>query len=329
MEQLRQSRLYKGHDISVPGKLNIVIALFSYASAIGCLALASQYLDSHGFWYVLPFAIAFSFIGNTLFSLLHESVHRSFHANVALNDWFGRVSAAFFPTGFTFQRACHLGHHKRNRTDVEMFELYYPTDNKLLKRFQLYTVLTGIYWTQPLTGCLLYLFFPWALDMKWLRSKDSHSIRALSADAMLSGVEKSNPWIVRSEILFTLTFQLGLCWIFGISFYAWILCYWAFALNWGALQYTDHAWSARDIRNGAWNLKVHPWIRWIFLNYHHHLAHHQHPHVSWIHLPKFVDPNSEQPSFLRIYLKLWKGPTLTQEPPPPAIDKEFESLIYN
>ncbi len=322
-------RVYKGFDITIPGKLNLLIALFAYASATVCLVFASNALRDHGFWAALPWAVLFSLIGNTIFSLLHESVHRSFHPKRWLNDGFGILSAAFFPTGFTFQRACHLGHHKRNRTDVEMFDLYYETDNKLLKRFQLYTVLTGVYWTQPWTGCLLYLFCPGVLRMPWIRSKDSHTIRAFSADAMLSGVEKANPWVVRGEIVFTLAFQIVLCLALGINFWAWILCYWAFAMNWGALQYADHAWSKRDIRNGAWNLKVQPWLRWVFLNYHFHLAHHQHPHVPWMHLQKFVDPKEEQPSFWKIYFKLWKGPTLTQEPPPPAIDKEFESLIYN
>ncbi len=44
----------------------------------------------------------------------------------------------------------------------------------------------------------------------------------------------------------------------------------------------DHAFSPRDVVNGAWNLRVLPWTRALALNYHHHKAHHhgdddQHP----------------------------------------------------
>jgi hypothetical protein len=102
------------------------------------------------------------------------------------------------------------------------------------------------------------------------------------------------------------------------------VCYAAFALNWCSLQYTDHAWTKRDIVNGASNLRVNRVVQWIFLNYHHHLAHHQHPEVPWIHLPKFVDFEAPRPSFLRTYLSLWLGPRPTDEPEPRPIDTRVE-----
>jgi hypothetical protein len=46
----------------------------------------------------------------------------------------------------------------------------------------------------------------------------------------------------------------------------------------------------------------------LFLNYHHHLTHHNAPQVPWLHLPKLVSPDSAQPSFWRIYLRMWCGP---------------------
>jgi hypothetical protein len=88
----------------------------------------------------------------------------------------------------------------------------------------------------------------------------------------------------------------------------WAICYAAFALNWSSLQYTDHAFSKLDVREGAWNLRVNPLTRLLFLNYHHHLAHHQHPQVPWIHLGRYVDPAEERPSFWAIYWRMWRGP---------------------
>ena len=93
-----------------------------------------------------------------------------------------------------------------------------------------------------------------------------------------------------------------------LNLLGWGLCYAAFALNWSSLQYADHAWSGRDVHDGAWNLRVSRVVQALFLNYHHHKAHHQHPTVPWLHLPRYVDMTEERPSFLAIYLRMWRGP---------------------
>jgi len=96
----------------------------------------------------------------------------------------------------------------------------------------------------------------------------------------------------------------------------------AFAVNWSALQYADHAWTERDVRNGAWNLRVNPLVRYLFLNYHHHKAHHQHTNVSWLYLPKYVDYLEHRPSFLSVYWNMWLGPRPYPEVPPGILGKE-------
>ena len=311
-------------DLKLPSTLNVFIALGAYSIAILCLYFASR---AEGIAEYLIAAICFSYIGNTIFSLLHESVHRTFHKSSWVNDLFGHFSAAFFPTGFSLQRAFHLGHHRRNRTDLEMFDMYYPSDSKFLKFLQMYTILLGIYWTSAPIAGLAYLFCPWLLRIPLLRSPDP-KIQRMSADAMLKGIDNVPAVRARMELLFTLLFQIALALVLGLSFWKWLGCYWAFAINWGSLQYADHAWTKRDIRHGAWNLRVNPIVHWIFLHYHHHKAHHQHPQVSWIHLHKFVDPKEERPSHFQIWLKMWKGPTLTTEANPKELDQQFEASLY-
>ncbi len=312
-------------SIPIPGRLNILIAMSSFAFALFCLKMASI---SQSWWQILIWAIAFSYINNTIFSLLHEAVHRILHPNRKINDFFGMLCASFFPTGFIFQRAFHLGHHRRNRTDVEMFDMYYPTDNKSLKFIQLYTVLLGFYWTSAPLGGLLYILSPRILNMSLFRSKHKN-LKPMSMDAMLSGLERINPLRARLELLWTLIFQISIFFALHLTWQSWLICYWCFAINWGSIQYADHAWSKRDIRNGAWNLKVNPIVRILFLNYHHHLAHHQHPYVSWIHLKKFVEHESEQPEHFKIWLKMFKGPTLTTEASPERLSVAFEKIIYD
>ena len=55
--------------------------------------------------------------------------------------------------------------------------------------------------------------------------------------------------------------------------------------------------------------------RLLFLNYHHHLAHHRHPNTPWLYLGEFVDRSEPQPSFLRIWLSMWRGPRRLPTPP--------------
>src|SRR4029079_18520755 len=108
-----------GHEDTepVPGTLNLVLAGAATAAALGLLAFASH----TGSWgWRLAAAAAFSYVNNTIFSLLHEAVHGHFHANPRINENAGRLLAAFFPTGLGFQRVCHLGPHRRNRTDAEV-----------------------------------------------------------------------------------------------------------------------------------------------------------------------------------------------------------------
>lgn len=308
-----------------PTILNLFVAAFSYSCAIFFL-----YKVSHEVSWGMKFlwAIAFGLINNTIFSLLHESVHSAFSKNRYINDWFGRISAAFFPTSFTMQQIFHLGHHKRNRTDAELFDQFYPTDNIWMKRFIIYTLLTGFYWPSSPFANLVFLVCPWLFKEEKFRKNDL--MAKSSFDDMLTGLDrKSAPHFkMRLEILFSISIQVGLIYFLNISLAEWFLAYWTFAILWSSLQYTDHAWSKRDIREGAWNLKVSKFTHLVWLNYHYHLNHHRHPNVSWYYLSKISKPEDPNPSFWEIYIKLWKGPTPVSEQNPAITDK-FHKEIYD
>jgi len=287
-----------------PSALNLCLAAFASAGVAGLLYLASH---APNLWVLVGAAVAFSFLNNTLFSLLHEAVHGVFAKNQRLNDWGGRYLAAFFPTGFGFQRVCHLGHHQRNRSRAEQFDYIRPGDSRLLKYAQWYGLLTGFFWLLGPITCLLYLCLPFVLELTLLRG-DNKIAQQAGADAMLSGFRNANPVVLRLELLGTIALQAGLWWLLDLSLLGWAACYGAFALNWSALQYADHAWSPLDAKEGAWNLRVSPLVRGLFLNYHHHLAHHQHPKVPWLYLADYVDFEAERPSFLGVYARMWLGP---------------------
>jgi fatty acid desaturase len=291
----------------VPEKLNIAIFLIAFPATWGLLWIASH--ESLG-WMLLA-AWAFSLVNHLHFSLMHEAVHGVFSENKVRNDLFGTLSAPAFPTSFTLQKIAHLGHHRRNRTDEELYDYYLPNQSRALRNFQLYAGnLLGFYWACIPVSNLIYLVAPW---MYKSRRFIEGPARHLGFEPYIREIAQYSGLKIWSECMLALTYQVLLWWMLDLSWQGWLLCYWAFALHWSALQYVDHAWSPRDVVDGAWNLKVSPIARALALNYHYHLAHHRDPQAPWTQLPGLVRADERQPTFWRIYFRLWGG---TRPAPP-------------
>ena len=287
----------------IPATLNAVLLATAASACAGCLWLASHA--------ELPAvrllaAGAFSYVNNTVFSLLHEATHGVLHPSRRVNDWLGRLAAAFFPTSYTLQRTFHLTHHRHNRTEREQFDYLRPGDNRFLKHAQWYSILTGLYWAFVPVGCVAFALFPGLL--RRLKGEGTRYGEQTGAEAYLGRLEDAPGGTIRLEVLFTLAVQAGLVLGLGLTGSGWALCYAAFAVNWSSLQYADHAWSPLDVRTGAWDLRVAAPVRWLFLNYHYHRAHHLHPRVPWLYLGRYVDESVPRPSFPRIWLSMWRGP---------------------
>ena len=151
---------------AIPAALNLILLVAATGAAAALLGLASQ---NGSMAQTIVAAVAFSYVNNTIFALLHEAVHGQFHPNGWVNEWCGRFAAGFFPTSFSMQRTFHLGHHQRNRSAVEQFDYLHPGDNKFFKYAQWYSILTGLYWCFVPLGCLAYCFLPWVFRMPALR----------------------------------------------------------------------------------------------------------------------------------------------------------------
>jgi fatty acid desaturase len=324
---MKPTLTFKNVDISIPRHLNLVIIALATGTSLSMLYLATH---AQSWGLILAAAVVFSFSNNTCFALLHDAVHGVLHPNKKVNDALGIYLSAFFPTGLTYQRSMHLAHHRVNRTDDEMYESYYPRDNRIIKNIQLYGMLTGFFWPLAVLSWVSFLCLPNAIRYVFVKNGANKRIKHLGANHYMKAIlENRNQRRMKLELLYSAAFQIALFLAFGANALPWFLCYYVFSINWGSLQYADHAYSKRDIRYGAWNLKINPYVQYVFLNYHAHLAHHSYPQVPWIHLPKFVDPAAESPGFAEIYLKLWKGVVPTTAASPLAADRELESLIAN
>jgi hypothetical protein len=152
-------------------------------------------------------AWAFALVNNTPFALLHEAVHGVLSGNRRRNECLGTLCACAFPPSLSMQRIAHLGHHRRNRTDKELYDYYLPTQSKALRNFWLYAGnLFGLYWFCIPFGNLIYLCAPWvythagscmardvilASKPAWKRSRSIQvaHLGGVPAGALLSGID--------------------------------------------------------------------------------------------------------------------------------------------
>lgn len=281
--------------------LNSTLLVLSLALS-GLSLWAASHLD----WPYAALAIwFFALINNMPFALMHEAAHGVAAGSRTLNTMIGTLAGWAFPTSFSMQRIAHLGHHKRNRTDRELYDYYLPGESRALRNLWLYAGnLLGLYWWCVVLSNLIYAAAPWLYRSPFFVDRIAPSLGFGPYVTELAELPPLKVWV---EIVLSLAYQWAIYHLLDLNLIAYVLCNTAFALHWSVLQYADHAWSARDIRNGAWNLRVLPLSRWLALNYHYHLTHHQQPQLPWYELPKHVKEETRQPSFWRVYFSLWKG----------------------
>src|SRR4051812_36609701 len=120
-------------DMPVPVRLNLALVAGFFVAAVFLLWLGSWV----GRWYaVLGVGVAFSYVLLTNYALLHEATHNNLHPDPRWNHALGVLTGLLFPVPFSLIHTTHQGHHLRNRTDFEMFDLYYPGDSRLVKYAQ-------------------------------------------------------------------------------------------------------------------------------------------------------------------------------------------------
>ena len=216
---------------AIPARLNLVLLAVSTMAAAGCL-----YLASNGGSLTLKVfaAVAFSFVNNTIFSLMHEAVHGIFHSNPVVNDAAGRICAAFFPTSFSLQRVFHLSHHRNNRGDRERFDYYGPQENRFLKVVQWYCILTGPYWISAPLFCLIYGVTVGLVPWTRLLAPGSRFGQQTSAEPFLDSLRSVSPMAARLDVASSIAIQAAMIYLLDLSLVGWIMCYACFAVNFGA-----------------------------------------------------------------------------------------------
>ena len=288
----------------IPARLNILLTIVIVSLCTLILWAAGQVTT---WWSIVLLAIAYSVVMNAGYALGHEAEHDILHPNKVINDIAGSAIAIFFPASFQLRRQGHIGHHLRNRSDDEAFDLYVPGESRFWKFLQFYGILTGFFWL-----IIVISNFVAVINPAWL------SVRKIRFDRASVALQDSlNPryfFLIRVEAAMVLLFHASMILFFHIPVLRYFLVLFGFGFVWSTLQYIHHYGTVRDVQKGAANLKTWRVFDWIWLNHHWHLNHHLSPMTPWIHLPKV---NSETPAprlnFWKAYIQMWRGPMIAEE----------------
>lgn len=295
-------------DMPIPDRLNRFLVAFVFGGGIALLWLGSQVEE----WYhLLLVGIAFPYLMLTNYGLLHEAAHGNLQTSGKGNYALGVLTGLLFPIPFRLMRTTHQNHHNHNRTDHEMFDLYYPTDNRLLKWMQWYCLLCGLFWPLVPLGAVLVAICPGLLRRQMLRRMGPARGAAIVANLEMSAIRA-----IRFELILIVLFFVALFWLLQLKWQNTLILYACFSLNWSTRQYVGHAFSPRDIVDGAWNLRHFPWMSWLLLHGEWDLNHHRRPEVHWYYLPKLSSPDEPRVSYLVQYWRQWLGPRPCKEPEP-------------
>ena len=295
-------------DMPVPDRLNTSLVGMVFAAALALLWLGSRLTG----WAVLVVGIAFSYLQLTNYALLHEATHGNLRSTRRANYWLGVMTGLLFPIPFTMVRNTHQGHHDHNRTDGELFDLYYPHDNLIIKYVRWYGILCGLFWPLVPLGALAYALCPGIL---------TRAFRYDGVDGYFFGNNREGTVrAVRLEVVLMIAFFAALFWMLDLRWQNTLVLYACFSINWSTRQYVSHAFSKRDIVEGAWNLRHLTPMSWLLLHGEYDLNHHRHPEISWYYLPQLSKPEDVRPSYFRQYWKQWLGPRPNLEPEPKRLD---------
>lgn len=309
----------KAEEFPIPGRLNVALSALGFAGAVLLLWAGSLRPE---WWWAVAWGIPFSYWMLFVYSLIHQAQHDTLHADPRLNYAWGTALSALFPAPFTMIRTTHQGHHLRNRTDDEMFDLYYPTDNRFLKVAQFYCILLGLFWPIIPIGGLLAAVCPGIFKTRLFQ-------RGRNTRYLLGDIRPQQVGLIRLEVLLIIGLFVGLSYALPLHWLNLLLMYACFSFNWSTRQYVTHAFTHREILDGALNLKTGKLMSLLLLNGEWDLNHHRYPMIPWPYLPEVSPPGSTQHSYLLHYWRQWRGPRPCTEPPPEAEGNVQMSLWEN
>jgi fatty acid desaturase len=301
-------RIHSHSLTPIPQRANSLVIFVQLIALFACYVAAAR--TRHA-WQTALVALLFGIAMNSVYSVIHEAEHAMLFNNRRINDLAGSLLCLFFPAPFHLIRQGHIGHHLRNRSDDEAFDLYFDGDNALLRWLVMIGILTGVYYLVVVLSNIAALFTPFVFDRSRFKIEQSLPIDRASA----AFLEAFNPaylrWI-RLEALAAVALQCAIVHFLRIPIAHYLALYGSFGFMWSAMQYVHHFGMDRHVTRGTRDLYILAPIDLLWLHHNWHRVHHEHPTVPWIYLPRLA--NRAPREFLPwCYLKMWRGPAKTTE----------------
>ena len=285
----------------IPARLNLAIAAAQLGTMLAIFWTAAGV--SH-WWAVALLALAYGVVMNSAYAMLHEAEHGMLHPHRGVNDFVGAVLALFFPAPFHLIRQGHIGHHIRNRSDDEAFDLYFDGESRLWKCVQLYGTLTGLFWVLIYVTNFFVLFRP-SLAVSGRMDR--------ATDAFLKSLNPRYRRFIQVEALAVIVLHAGLVWAWRIPLENYFAVMFGFGFIWSTMQYAHHYGTERDVLKGARNLRTFRLLDLMWLNHNWHRHHHAQPTVPWLYLPSLGDHTETRGSLIGAYFRMWRGPQRATE----------------
>ena len=181
---------------------------------------------------------------NSGYAMLHEAEHNLLHPNPKVNQTVGALLALFFPAPFHLIRQGHIGHHVRNRSDDEAFDLYFEDENRFWKYVQLYGTLTGLFWVLIFLTNFVVLFKPTIITPRYTKFNRP-------TEAFLDSLNPRYRRLIQLEALAAILLHAAMIWFWKISLLNYFAVMFGFGLLWSAMQYAHHYGTERDVQKGG------------------------------------------------------------------------------
>ncbi len=299
----------------IPGRLNALIVTLQIFVAFTCIVFAAK---AATFWQLILIACIFSLLMQGVYGSIHEAVHGILFSNPKANDRTGTLLTMFFPIPFHLLRQGHLNHHRRNRSDDEAFDLWFPDEYVPWKWVQWFGIITGGFYVICVIGNFAVLLAPFLLHARWFKFDRP-------SQAFMNSLNPRYAWAIRLEALAILAFHPAIIWLLNIPILHYFALFAAFGILWSAMQYVHHYDTPRHITQGARNLFVWAPIDKLWLNHNWHKAHHEHPTVSWLYLEEIGKRSGDPPGFLPFaYIRMWAGPRAATQ----HVETQFAGRIW-
>lgn len=293
-----------GEQYPIPVRANLTIVavqLFAIAACILALRGAEE------LWQVALLALLFGVVMNSVYAMIHEAEHGILHPHPKVNAGLGVLLALFFPAPYHLIRQGHIGHHLRNRSDDEAFDLYFDGEYFFTKCIQWYGILSGLFWVTIAIGNVAILFLPILLHKRLYRF-DRPTF------ALFDSLNPAYRRLIQAEALAVIGLHAAIIVGLEIPPLRYFAMYFGFGFSWSALQYLHHYGTERHVVRGARNVWIGRLLDAVLLNHNWHLTHHKHPTVPWRYLPEIGCQEDPERSFLLWhYLKMWKPPRYSRE----------------